>query len=93
MRKLILVGVVAWTAVAGAVLLFWPWSTPFVACAWLVDPSAGCLAELAAANEARFWGQTVPFVAIVIAGYLLVGVLAIRFRSSRGAAASRPGLG
>ena len=80
MRRLLILAV-AWTGVVVAVLLLWPWSLPATGCWRLVDPPAGCLAELAQMNGRIWWTQTLPMLAFFASGYAIVGLFAIR-RSS-----------
>lgn len=83
MRRLLILGV-AWTGVVVAVLLLWPWSLPATGCWRLVDPPAGCLAELAHVNDRIWWTQTLPMLAFLASSYVIVGLLAIRrWRRSR----------
>ena len=77
MHRLLVLGV-AWTGVVVAGLLFWPVSLPATGCWRLVDPPAGCLAELAHVND-RIWGtQTLPMLVFFASGYVIVGLLDIR---------------
>lgn len=70
----------AWTGVVVTVLLLWPRSVPSGGCWGLVEPPAGCLAELAQLNERVWWTQTLPILLFFAVGYVVVGLLAIRHR-------------
>jgi hypothetical protein len=83
MRRLLIL-VVAWTSVVVVALLVWPWSLPATGCWRLVDPPAGCLAELAQVNDRIWWTQWLPMLGFFASGYVIAGVLAIRrWRRSR----------
>jgi hypothetical protein len=70
----------AWTAVALAVLLFWPSGVETPGCASLVTPSAACLAQLADINDHAWWTRTVPLLVFLASGYAVIAVLALHDR-------------
>ena len=59
-RALILAAM--WTGVVVAVLVLWPSRLAAPGCARLVNPPAGCAAEVAAVNDGIWWGQTLPML-------------------------------
>ena len=78
MRRL-LVWAVLWTAVVIAVLLLWPSGVGSETGCWrLVDAPPACLAHLAELNDRRWWTQTLPMIAFLSSGHLVVGVYAAR---------------
>jgi prepilin signal peptidase PulO-like enzyme (type II secretory pathway) len=77
MRRIVLLGL-AWTAVVFAGLTFIPWGLEPVPCARLVGASAECLAQLAARNDRVWWTQTLPMLAAIAGGYLVIILLALR---------------
>jgi hypothetical protein len=75
----------AWTAVVLAVLLLWPSGVDTPGCAHLVTPSAACLGQLADLNDRAWWTRTLPLLAFVASGYVVLAVAAARHRRrSRG---------
>lgn len=68
----------AWTAVVVAVFVYWPWPLPDEGCARLILRPPACDATLAQLNDRIWWTQTLPMLAFVASGYVIVGMLAIR---------------
>jgi hypothetical protein len=84
MARFLILGA-AWTAVVLAVLLLWPGSVDTPGCAHLVTPSVACIGQLADMNDRAWWMQTLPMLAFVASGYVVLAVLALRHRRrSRG---------
>ena len=75
--KLLLAGVLGWTAALVPLVLLVPGYVNAPGCAGKVGFSAACAAEMAAANEATFWQHTVPFLATVVGGYVLAAAIAL----------------
>jgi hypothetical protein len=75
--KLLVAGLLGWSAALVPLVLFVPGGVNAPGCAGKVGLDAACAAEMAAANEAVFWQQTFPFLATVVAGYVLVGAVAL----------------
>lgn len=71
---------VVWTGVVVIALLVWPWALPAPGCWQIVDPPAGCLEDLARANDSIWRTQTLPMLAFFASGYVIVGLLAFRRR-------------
>lgn len=87
MHRLLILGA-AWTAVALAVLLFWPSGVETPGCAQIVTPSAACLAQLADMNDRAWWTRTVPLLLFLASGYVVLAVLTLR-RRQKGLVARR----
>jgi hypothetical protein len=75
--KLVVAGLLGWTAALVPLMLLWPSHLNTPGCAHKVTVSAACWAQMAAENEALFWRDTFPFLATVVGGYVLVAVVAI----------------
>ena len=80
MSRRLFLAILVWTFVVVYVVLFWPWSLPEPGCWQLVDAPAHCQVELAASNERVWWTQTVPMLAFLASGYIIIGALAARRR-------------
>jgi hypothetical protein len=75
--KLLVAGLMGWTAAVVALALFWPNHLNTPGCAHKINVSAACWAQMAAENEELFWRDTFPLLATVVGGYVLVAVVAI----------------
>ena len=75
--KLLLAGVLGWTAALVPLLLFVPGYVNTPGCAHRIGISAACAAQMAAQDEELFWQHTLPLLATIVGGYILVAVLAL----------------
>jgi hypothetical protein len=75
--KLLVVGLLGWTAALVPLVLLVPGYVNAPGCAGEVGLTAACAAEMAAENEAIFWQHTFPFLATVVGGYVLVAAVAL----------------
>jgi hypothetical protein len=74
---------VAWTVIALAIVVLWPGGTNTPGCARLVEPSAACLTQLAAENDAAWRTSTVPMLLVIALGYAIVLLMGLRARRGR----------
>jgi hypothetical protein len=77
MRGLVVAGTL-WTAAVVAILLFWPSGVQSNGCWRLVDAPPDCLLQLREVNDRLWLTNTLPMLAVIAGGYLLVGALAVR---------------
>jgi hypothetical protein len=75
--KLLLAGLLGWTAALVPLVLFVPSHLNTPGCAGKVGMTAACAAQMAAENQALFWQDTFPFLATVLAGYAVVALVAL----------------
>ena len=73
--KLVALGLLGWTAALVPFLFIGFVNTP--GCAHKIGISAECVAQIAAENEQLFWQHTVPELATLIGGYVLVAAVAL----------------
>jgi hypothetical protein len=75
--KLLVVGLLGWTAALVPLVLFVGGYVNAPGCAGKVGLTAACAAEMAAANDTAFWQHTFPLLATVVGGYVLVAAVAL----------------
>jgi hypothetical protein len=81
---------VFWTTISALIVLFGPANVDVPGCTHLVEPPTGCIALLAAANDHAWWTLTLPLLMLIVGGYVIVAITAIRaLRRRRSAAADR----
>lgn len=81
--KLLLVGLVGWTAAVVVLILFVPGFVNTPGCARHIDMSAACQAQMAAENADIFAFHTRPLLAVIAGGYVMVAIAAV-WQSRRG---------
>jgi hypothetical protein len=74
---LLLAGLLGWTAAVVPLLLFVPGYVNTPGCAHRIGISAACAAQVAAQGEELFWQHTLPLLATIIGGYILVATVAL----------------
>ena len=65
---------ILWTAVSVFLVLFAPAAPPICTS---IEP-AGCAAFAAAAQDEAWWRMTLPLLVLIVGGYVIVGVVALR---------------
>ncbi len=81
--KLLLAGLVGWTAACLAILLFYPAGGTLLGCMRLVGRSVECEAAQEALNRVTFLRHTLPVMALILTGYLVIAAAALVRRRSR----------
>jgi hypothetical protein len=74
--KLLVAGILAWTAALVPLVLFVGSQVNTPGCARKIDVSAACSAQMAAENDV-LWQHTFPLLATIVGGYVLVAVVAL----------------
>ncbi len=75
--KLLVLGLLGWSAALVPLVLFVPGYVNTPGCAHKIGISAACAAQMTAENEQLFWAHTVPFLATVAGGHVLVAAVAL----------------
>jgi hypothetical protein len=75
--KLLLAGLLGWTAALVPLVLLVPGYVNTPGCAHKIGITAACAAQMAAENEELFWQHTFPLLATMVGGYVLVAAVAL----------------
>lgn len=76
MVKLLLAGLLGWTAAVVVLILFVPGHVNTPGCARHIDVSAACQAQMATENADILAFHTLPLLAVIAGGYLMVAIVA-----------------
>lgn len=81
--KALIAAIAVWTLAVIAIMLFYPASRPLLGCMYLVGRSPECEAAQEGLNRASELSHTLPLVAPILAGYLVIAAVALVRRRRR----------
>lgn len=81
--RIFVISIAAWSGIVAGMVLLWPATVPPGGCWRLIDPPPACSDQLAELNRQIWWSQTAPMLAVIVGGYALLALAAIRSMSRR----------
>lgn len=74
----LLISLIVWSAVVVIAITLWPANVNTPGCIRAVAPTAACLDELTAYNNHLWWTDTLPRLAVLGGGYVVIAAPVIR---------------